>query len=273
VVAELSQNIAGWEQVQGALEEIRACQSETTKFITGLFEEFNSLWESLSLEKQRIEKQDAGSRNNRPAGSENDDTFWEGICRELEEGREGLHHTEQVVQEQVVNLTATADDLVKIKNEIRSVLGEIVQQSGELAAARSQSLSASQDTESGIKDKIHEMEQQQSLLEKERAVMQTELESIRRRAAEMTDSLTEQKRATAQEQNLRMEDMRQMRTMLETLTRQLADSMRQNDSQSDINSGSAMCDAAKGDPVLESVVSQFEMLQLDRDRRRQDNMQ
>jgi septal ring factor EnvC (AmiA/AmiB activator) len=125
--------------------------------------------------------------------------------------------------------------------------------------------------ESNIKNKIHDMEQQQSLLEKERAAMEKELASVGNRATEIADLLAEQKRMSAPQQGQWSEEMKQMRALLENLTRQIAESKRQVESSPAVKPLSGVAAVASSDPVLESVLAQFEVLQQDRVFRRSES--
>ena len=55
-----------------------------------------------------------------------------------------------------------------------------------------------------------------------------------------------------------------MRTLLEGLTRQIAERRRQAESSPAVKPTSGVAAAASGDPVLDSVLAQFELLQQDR---------
>jgi len=271
VEAELAQNIAGWGKIQGAMNEFRAWHDDTARFFTGMFEELGSLYESLVLQEQRMEKQASIGQDTVAESDTAGDSRWDLLFKEYEEDRAELRRTEQVIQQQLVQLSAVATDLAGAQNEFNTVRSELARHGDELAAARSQTASASQESEGSIKNKIHELEQQQSSLEKERAVLESELEAVRRRAAEMADSLAEQKRLAAQQQGQWAEDLRQMRALLETMAQQFAQSRRQSDSMSAIEPTPAVAAAALTDPVLESVLAQFEILQQDRLRRRPAN--
>ncbi|MGA2798782.1 MAG: hypothetical protein ABSE63_14470, partial [Thermoguttaceae bacterium] len=108
------------------------------------------------------------------------------------------------------------------------------------------------------------MEQQQSLLETERAAMEQELASVGNKTAEIAELLAEQKRMSDPQQGQWAEEMRQMRALLENLTRQITENKRQVESSPAVKPQSGVAAVASGDPVLESVLAQFEVLQQDR---------
>jgi chromosome segregation ATPase len=264
VVAELTANIGGWEQIKSALDEIRACHEESLNFFSGVFDQFDSLCGSLLSREQQIEKQTAKQQDNILASDPVEDNRWELLLKEFEEDRAELRGTQQTVKQQIAQLTAVADDLAMARNEFQTVRGELARHSEELTTVRSQTLAASQEAELSIKNKILDMEQQQSLLEKERAVMETELESVRSRAMEISELLAEQKRMSVPQQSQWADELQQMRTLLETLTRQITETKRQSESSPVVKPSSGVAAVALGDPVLESVLAQFEILQQDR---------
>ena len=118
--------------------------------------------------------------------------------------------------------------------------------------------------DSNIQNKIHDVEQQQALLEKEREAMEKELASVGNKAEEIAGLLAEQKRASSPQQPAWAEDLLEMRAMLENLTRQVAQERRQAEPSAHVNPQSGVAAAANSDPVLESVLAQFEVLQQDR---------
>jgi hypothetical protein len=55
MVAELTEHIAGWERIAGALNEIRACREDTNKFLDGEFDQLDLLYESFLTRLQSHE--------------------------------------------------------------------------------------------------------------------------------------------------------------------------------------------------------------------------
>lgn len=264
VVTELTENIAGWGRIKSAMDEIRACHGDTLTFFSGVFEDLDSLCGSLLSREQELQKQAAVRREDMSASEAMDNNHWEFLHKEFEEDRAELRETQQTVRQQIGQLKGVADDLAAARSEFQTVRGEIARHSDELTAARSQTAATSEEAEAGIKEKIREMEQQKSLLEKERAVMEKELESVRSRAAEMAELNAEQRRLVAPLQSKWSEDLQQMRMMLESLTRQIEESKRAIETSPAERPASGVGAVAMTDPVLESVMAQFEVLQQDR---------
>jgi chromosome segregation ATPase len=292
VVAELLENINGWDRVTSALDEIRVCHDESQTFFGGVFDQLDSFCGSLLSRQQEIEKLGARRFDNIPATNAAEGRRWDSLLTALEEGRADIRGAQQTVQEQIARLAAAAEDLTAARSEFQTVRGELARHGEELTVIRSQTLAASQEVESSIKNKIREMdeqrsllekkreemekavesningkirdmEQQQSLLEKDRAAMEKELASVGNRAAEIADLLAEHKLTSAQQQGQWAEDLRQMRALMENLSRQFPQNKRQAES-SPPKSLSGVAAAASNDPVLESVMAQFEVLQQDR---------
>jgi chromosome segregation ATPase len=264
VVAELTENIGGWERITSALDEIRVCHEENPAFFSGVFDQLDSLCGSLLSREQQVEKRGAERRESISAPDAIENNRWDSLLKKLEEDRAEIRGEQQSVQQQIVRLAAAAEDLTAARSEFQAVRGELARQGEELTAVRSRTLAASQEVEESIKNKIRDVEQQQSLLEKERAAMEKGLESVGNRAAEIAELLAEQKRLSDTQQNHWEEDLRQMRTLLEGLTRQIAERRRQAESSPAVKPTSGVAAAASGDPVLDSVLAQFELLQQDR---------
>jgi hypothetical protein len=55
VVAELTENIGGWERITIALDEMRVCHEENLAFFSGVFDQLDSLCGSLLSREQQLE--------------------------------------------------------------------------------------------------------------------------------------------------------------------------------------------------------------------------
>lgn len=106
---------------------------------------------------------------------------------------------------------------------------------------------------------------------RQRESLENELELVRMRAAELAESLAEQSRQIAQERAQWTEELQRMRRLLETLVRaQHAPAANDDEGPSAPPPGRAPANAraVDEDPVLNSVMAQFQMLQKDLARRR-----
>lgn len=293
VVAELVENIGGWDRVRNALDEIRACRDETQSFFGGIFDQLDSLCETLLTRQRQVENPAAERSDNVLASGTAGNNRLDCLLKEFDAGREEIRGAQQTVQEQLTRLAAAKEDLTAARNELQAARAELARQGQELSAISSQSISASQEVQSSIKDEIRQMDEQRSLLEKEcaamekaaesniqnkiqdverqqallenqRAAMEMELASVGDKAARIADMLAEQKRISAPQQAEWVENLLQMRAMLENLTRQFAQGKRQVEASPPVIRQTGVAAAASADPVLESVLAQFEVLQQDR---------
>ncbi|MDZ4821388.1 MAG: hypothetical protein SGJ20_20695 [Planctomycetota bacterium] len=129
-------------------------------------------------------------------------------------------------------------------------------------------------------------------LERERVQLETELESVRQRCLEMSETITEQKRQLAEERAEWTAEFRQLRKILDKQSQVLSTrleagpanggtaSLYGNGHPAEATSNGASnrangenqhavpVGAVEADPVLGSVISQFQMLQRDAARRR-----
>lgn len=113
--------------------------------------------------------------------------------------------------------------------------------------------------------------QSQAAESRQREALENELELVRMRAAELAESLAEQGRQIAQERAQWGEELRRMRRLLETLvcTRQTPATAEHEEPQVSEPAPAATAGGAPSeDPVLSSVMAQFQMLQKDLARRR-----
>jgi hypothetical protein len=110
--------------------------------------------------------------------------------------------------------------------------------------------------------------QQQGLADRQRAELETELDSVRGRAAEMAESLAEQKRLFARQQAEWCEELKRMRGLMETMSEKLARGIPAASAAAPAPAVPAKEDASAADPVLDSVLAQFEILQREASRRR-----
>ena len=141
-------------------------------------------------------------------------------------------------------------DLQGLYAKVESQLSLLSTVAAELAEARAQPTSDPQ-----IADILEHARQQQAEWLQQRAALEAELEAMRRREAEQTEALSEQKRLAGQQQAELAGELKRMRSLLETLGSHVR------------GEPAATGGEAKSPPddnaVLGSVLAQFEMLQRD----------
>ena len=153
-------------------------------------------------------------------------------------------------------LAATRQDLTEAREELRSQR-ELLSQlpSSSTPAATSE-----------IDDRLDQMEQEKLAWTQQRAVLETELDTVRDRAAELVDTLDEERQRASSERKDWAEELRQMRQLLQALSESKAIVAPDAVAPASVEVEPAEEDAQ--DPVLDSVMAQFEILQKDLARRR-----
>lgn len=113
-------------------------------------------------------------------------------------------------------------------------------------------------------------------LEQERGMLEEELETVRRRCEELAQTVADQKRQLTEERAEWTAEFRQLRKILDKQSQILVERVEQNQvaplgvvagPSDNVNGGAAQRGGV--DPVLGSVISQFQLLQKDAARRRQ----
>jgi SMC interacting uncharacterized protein involved in chromosome segregation len=200
----------------------------------------------------------------------------------------GHQDYEQFVVELLAEMEATHEKLSQAE-------AQIDQQNRELEELRSR---PAPDIQAAVQSEGNAaLESKVTELESDRQALEEELENVRSRAVEMAQVITDQKRQMAEDQTQWMEELRQLRRVLDKQTKWITQQNQQNASAASppveaasgaAKSGSAVSSEDRGepslelirrapvvgqkgtatDPVLGSVLSQFEFLQKDVARRR-----
>ncbi len=193
--------------------------------------------------------------------------FLEQLFQDLEQGERGEAVSEELLRCQIEELSA---DRLSLERELDAARQEITELSGtavelasvrvELADARAKAgrlrdqLVAAASAEQQQRESIHEAEL-------ERRSLESELDILRRRAAELAEELTVQKRQSAQERTAWNAELKQWRLLFEKQAALLTAS---HTAPAAIASAKrAGRGTAPPDPVLGSVLAQFEGLHKD----------
>ncbi|NLS92261.1 MAG: hypothetical protein GXX96_08790 [Planctomycetaceae bacterium] len=154
-------------------------------------------------------------------------------------------------------LAAARQDLAETREELRSQRGLLSQ----VAAP------AEQVTKPEIQEQLDQLEQERLSWVQERAVLETELDAVRTRAAELADALEDDRQRAASERKDWTAELHQMRELLQTLSDRPPAPVQGSSAPVQAAAEPAEADNAQ-DPVLDSVMAQFEILQKDLARRR-----
>ena len=274
------QTVAGWEGVSSALQEIRDCHAETWAFFHGIFEELNLFSISLDAHKRHLVQTIPTGEDKQQAESSDFGERLSQLFNQREADREEIRETREAVQEQVAHLTAVASELASAQNAFQTnfqLIREEIAKTREASDRDAAAVPASNAEANGeLERKLTDLEREHAALEQDRAVLEKELEGVRNRAADLAESLAEQKRLAVQQQTQGNAELQRMRQLLESLARQDAFARGSHESEPSPSAAEAVVPlvskpespAAAADPVLGSVLAQFEMLQQDRARRR-----
>lgn len=258
---------SGNEQLEKALESLENEQASVRALLetaeSQRQEQLASHYRELEAAFERIEKlaERMGEAGGGHAGqTEELQQLLAGLQEERTSWREALADSES----QKSGLVRMAEDLAAARQDLAEARSELREQR-ELLSQTPAATDHGADPE--IRDRLENLEQERLAWAEERAVLETELDGVRTRAAELADTLEDERQRAAGERKTWTEELRQLRQMLQTL----------NDRETPI--ASAAAPAAPGDaapeepedaqdPVLDSVMAQFEILQKDLARRR-----
>lgn len=285
---EQSTQLVDSDGLRESLAEICASHDEFHRFFAGVFTELDVLsaelvrrHQSWSSERERAAKE---LQRRREALDTEDNSQLKQMLEETESERAALRTTLEAAQTQADRLAQVTDELSRARTELTQARQEIERLRGDLEVVHHQAAQSQPDGK--LQDRLRRMEQERAKLDQERLVLETELDTVRNRAAEMAETLAEQRREMADERQQWTRELKRMRRLLEMLSaRQVEvgvakdEGQATNDKRRDIEPsslaphpappGSAAIIEEDGDPVLDSVMAQFEMLQKDIVRRRQ----
>ena len=185
-----------------------------------------------------------------------------------EEARQLLEQAQaELLERRATQAAAAQDDDAGISSEAIDEIAELTAQLGQVREELSRRGEDASDDPN--------MARRVSDLEQERTALESELELVRGRAAELSETAAAQQRAIAAERAEWADELKQMRKALERQTQTVANAETQVHAQgasgpgyAPRGSGPPPAQAAPPDAVLESIRAQFEQVQRDRARRR-----
>lgn len=212
-------------------------------------------------------------------------TDWTGVRDSLTELAASHDHVARFLSDLFDQLDHLWNDLMRrqkawqaeqeqARQELEARAEHLDQQRAELAVERER---LREEAGRAMQEEMRRMEQEKTVLEQERVALETELEAVRTRAAEMAESLAQQGRQMAEERAAWSEELKRVRRVLESLVQQQAGQAVPQPASAARAAAPAPAQpvhavqAARGpsdDPVLSSVMAQFDMLQKDLARRR-----
>jgi hypothetical protein len=221
VSVDLSAHFAGWDAVCRALNDLRASHGDFEKFFTGMFDQLETMAAELKGREQQLAQTADGNRRQAVVADADRDSQVRQMLEESQQQRAELRGTQEAIHGQVARLAAVAAELSQAQ-----------------------------------------VSHQQSCAEQERADVEAELDAVRGRAAELAESLAEQKRLFGRQQAEWSEELKRMRGLLEAMSGRLDEAIPALPAGvPEPRSGPAAGDPAAADPVLDSVMAQFQILQ------------
>jgi chromosome segregation ATPase len=227
------EQFAGWDCVRHALADIRASHDELERFFSEVFDRLGMMAGELSAREQELGQVGCELQDHEHAAASAKDQQMQQLLTEAGRERAELRNLQETIQSQIARLASVASELAE--------------------------------HHSGLTDL------RSGLLEQERTQMESELETVRNNAAKTAEALAEQKRLAAQQQAEWAAELKRMRRLLENVAARMDDGMTEATADKRPSepaaSAAALAAVAGCDPVLDSVVAQFEMLQKDVARR------
>jgi len=196
---------------------------------------------------------------------------------EIHAQHQQLLGAQQAAQSQAEQLAGVVGELAAAREAWTAAQDQLREHREQLNDIRAAFASGQGDDElkqqiSELQQKHAELKQHHARLEQERTLLEGELETVRNRAAEMAESLAEQKRGLARQQTQWADELKQMRRLMEALSRRLSETppapAAAPQPAAPSASGAEAGHSSDDDPVLDSVMAQFQMLQQDLARRR-----
>lgn len=259
----------GWDSVRGALAECSVQAQEFETFLTGQLEALEQRFNKL-CERERSWQSDAQS-----SAAANEAEQAEAAQQVARLSAELASAKAQI--ERLERATAKGNAAESEVNILRQELEKAASQSSrmaamavELADARAEIATLKSRQGAGQTDVVAEYEKRLREVEQDRATLETELDHIRKRAAEANSALAEHKRRETEERAEWSGELKQLRRALEKQSMLLVE-QQETGVSSTRKTVPVRGDSTPtiSDPVVDSVMEQFESLQRDMIKRRQ----
>jgi len=284
-------------EVLASLAEISSSNTEFGEFFGGVLDELEMLLgqvlreqKSLELERQRMEQELEWRRAEIERQKSEIDSLRRSALDDIHSEVARTAAGSQVLDQRLGDLLGNASDE---RQALRSALGQFQDEMAQFAQAKSQvaewggelkraleQLAAAQAAAAqspawpAMEQRLLRMEEERAESERERVVLESELETLRARNAEMARLLSQQKNQVTEERTQWGDEIHRLRQVLELMSAGRA-GKRTCETAASAPPGAAAqpsvppAGSAGGtDSVLDSVIAQFELLQKDAARRR-----
>lgn len=271
-LAELEQEIAQRRQELAQREAAPIEAAGNGSELLARLEELTGRWDEL---QQRLEQL--------PAGGEGAEAGLQRIEQWLQEAggdRDTLHSLAETIRNELGSFGDLGGQLQAVKEDLQQAMQQM--DSRLVAIGERQPGADQEESIRELEAKVRGLQEELSAAEQDRIALETELEVVRNRAAELLETLSEQRRQMAEERAHWSGELKRLRRLMEVLLDRQIDAAPEYESgngqsrpkvvgyEEQERSHPAAASGA-GDPVLDSVTAQFEVLQKDLSRRRRNN--
>jgi chromosome segregation ATPase len=293
VSVDLSTPLANWEGVSSSLAEIRAGTEDCDRFFRDVFGQFDAIlsdfarererWQrerrdievdlarraaeleqqrnDLQVERERIKRDGVQNDGHAEAAAAKESQLRERF-EEIERERASLRETLDAAKQYVERIAEVGSQLGVARDELARARLDLEQQ-------RSRSETSAGRPDEKTLEQLRATQTERDAAVHERMLLEAELETLRCRTAELAESLEEQKRRASDQQTQWVGELRQQRALLATLaTRWTEQKLAAVQPPAATRGAQRSTSIEDGDPALESVLAQFEMLQKDVARRK-----
>jgi chromosome segregation ATPase len=259
----------GWDSVRGALADCSVQAQEFESFLTSQLEALEQRFHRLT-ERERHLQSDAESTILATQAEQSEASRQvEQLTGELAQAREKIERLERFAAKG----NAAESEISILRQELEKAATQSSRMAGmavELADARAELAELKGRQGASQTQIVSDLERRLREVEQDRAALETELDHIRKRAAEANSALAEHKRREVEERAEWSGELKQLRRALEKQSMLLVE-QQETGASSTRKTVPVRGDSTPtiSDPVVDSVMEQFESLQRDMIKRRQ----
>lgn len=259
-----------WQRVERTLEELGSACQEMEHFCAAVFDDLGALTGAVAARVEYLSQaRAAAGPGDGCSACEETGRLVRGLCEEMASHWEKLYAAQQAACTQLEAVAGWGGQLSAACAQLQG-LGR------QLTAIEQQVRSAAQGAEQSarkgqLEKQLSDLARRHEALRQERAELEAELEALRVRAAELSEELREQKQRTCRLETEWAAELRRMRRALEISvweSNEQAPAAGQARTKLGPSAGARPKSEEEHDPVLDSVMAQFELIQRDMARRR-----
>lgn len=240
---EPSSPLVDQKSLRDSLARVSAGHQEFQSFFSKVFDELDTLWTDSAQRQERWDAQRQASEADLRERTER-----------LEQERAELNTQWERAREQAEANRAELAELAEARREIHARRETIEQDASE----------AGPDPE--FQGRFDQVVGERQELAEERAALETELELVRNQTAELAETIAAERKQSAEERSEGSAELKRMRRLLELIADR--STAAPASPQAAARPSGDAAGEPPADPVLDSVMAQFEVLQKDLARRR-----